>query len=195
MACRGCVNLQCSCFTANSGSTVAVGNGSQYAPFTFRPNYTPYPRPFGHLLSITASQTLDGAAYTAFEPTTPDIDQGGNMRTGNGTSLTVPADGLYLVGFVFPFAGVATDNLNDNFSLRRNGVQVATTSFANTSTVISGQLSFASAQSLLDLNATDVLDVYVERVAGAGTVNVVYILSGTTGVSPQLWAVWMGGPI
>lgn len=195
MACRGCVNLQCNCFTVNSDSTITIGNGSQYAPFTFRPDYIPTPRPFGHLYSLTASQTLDGAPYSLFEPTTPDIDQGGNMRTGNGTSLTVTADGLYLAGFMLPFAGVATADLNDNFSLRRNAIQVATATFAHTSTVIPSQLSFMSAQSLLDLNAGDILDVFVERIAGAGTVNVVSGTSGTTGYTPQLWAVWMGGPI
>lgn len=197
MACRGCVNLQCNCFSVNSDSTITVGNGSQYAPFTFRPDYIPTPRPFGHLYSLTASVPLDGAAYNAFEPTTPDIDQGGNMRTGNATSLTVPAggDGLYLAGFMIPFAGLAVADLNDNFSLRRNGTQVATMTFAHTSTVIGSQLSFMSAQSLLDLNAGDVLDVFVERVAGVGSVAVVSGTSGTTGYPPQLWAVWMGGPI
>lgn len=195
MACRGCVNLQCNCFTANSDSTITVGNGSQYAPFTFRPDYTPFPRPFGHLWSLTASQALDGAPYSLFEPTTPDIDQGGNMRTGNGTSLTASADGLYLVGFLLPFAAQAVDNLNDDFSLRRNGTKVATATFANTSTVVASQLSFMSAQSLLDLNSGDVIDVFVERVAGAGNVAVVSGSSGSTGYNPQLWAFWMGGPI
>lgn len=195
MACRGCVNLQCNCFTANSESTITIGNGSQYAPFTFRPDYIPTPRPFGHLYSLTASQALDGAPYSLFEPTTPDIDQGGNMRTGNATSLTASADGLYLAGFFLPFAGQAVDNLNDNFSLRRNGIQVVTATFAHNATVVPSQLSFISAQSLLDLNAGDVLDVFVERIAGVGSVAVVSGATGQTGYTPQIWAVWMGGPI
>lgn len=189
MACRGCVNLQCNCFTAASDSTTTIGNGNTYAPFTFRPNYIPTPRPFGHLYGIQ-NQSLDGAVYSLFEAITPDIDQGGNMRTGNATSLTARADGIHLIGMSVPFSGVATADLNDAFSLRRNGVQVSTGTFAHGGTLTGGQLEFMSATTLLDLNTGDTIDVFVERVAGAGTVSVVGVTAPV-----HLWAIWMGGPI
>lgn len=194
MACRGCVNLQCNCFTKNSSTTTTVGNGTPYAPFTFRPNYTPFPRPFGHLYGLT-DQSLDGAPYTLFEPTTPDIDQGGNMRTGNGTSLTARADGLYLVGVSIPADAVATDNLNDNFSIRKNGTQESTVTYAHNSTTTGGLIVFLSTTTLLDLNTGDVLDLFVERISGAGSVAVDFANSAGIGIVPHLWALWLGGPI
>lgn len=195
MACRGCVNLQCSCFTKNSDSTITVGNGAQYAPFTFRPNYTPFPRPFGHLYGPN-DQSLDGAPYSLFETTTPDIDQGGNMNTGNRTSLTATVDGLYLVGVSVTLLAVATDGLNDNFSIRKNSsIQVATTTYAHNATTAAGQILFMTASTLVDLNTGDTIDLFVERVAGAGTVSVEFLQIGVLGVMPHLWAVWMGGPI
>lgn len=192
MACRGCVNLQCNCFTKNSSTTTTVGNGSPYAPFTFRPNYTPFPRPFGDLYALNPQLGLDGAPFTNFELVTPDIDQGGNMRTGNATSLTARVDGIYLVGITVPSDTVATDNLNDNFSIRKNGgTQVGTVTFAHNSTTSAGLFMVHSVTTLLDLNTGDTLDLYVERVAGAGTVP----LTTSPGVALRLWAIWMGGPI
>lgn len=195
MACRGCANLQCNCFTTDSDTVDTIGNGSQYAPFTFRPNYIPTPRPFGHLWGLQ-DQSLDGAPYSLFEPTTPDIDQGGNMRTGNGISLTARADGLYLIGFQVPFQTVATDGLVDNFSLRKNSTTlVTTTTYSHATTTPGGNLVFASSVTLLDLNTGDTVDLFIERVVGAGTVTVDFISSSGTGVSPHLWGIWMGGPI
>ncbi len=196
MACQGCANLQCNCFTANSETTDTLGNGSQYAPFTFRPNYIPTPRPFGHLWGLT-DQSLDGAPYSLFEVASPDIDQGGNMNIGNRTSLRVPADGIYLVGMMVPFQAV-NQNLTDNFSVRRNGsVPVSTGSYVHSTTTVAGALVFISTTTLVDLNVGDTLDLYVERVFGAGTVTVDFTDGGgfSTGVPPQLWAIWMGGPI
>lgn len=193
MACRGCANQQCNCFTENSASTITQGNGSQYAPFTFRPDYVPFPRPFGHLYGRTA-QMLDGAPYSVFEAATnPDLDQGGNMNTGNRTNLTATADGLYLVGCSAPIITVSTDNLIDNITIRRNGVQVSTGTWVNTaSTHVMTVLM--STVTLLDLNTGDLLDMFVERVAGAGTITVNFVAA--TGVfHPHLWAIWMGGAI
>ena len=194
MACRGCANLQCNCFTKSSESIIASGNGSQYAPFTFRPDYVPYPRPFGHIYGKT-DQSLDGAPYSLFEAISADVlDQGGNMNVGNRTSLVVPADGIYLVGTTIPFDSVMTDGLNDNFSLRRNGVQVSTGTWAHAA-ASHVAVMFMCTTTLLDLNTGDVLDVYIERVAGAGTVTVDYNVTTNFTAHPHLWAVWMGGPI
>lgn len=195
MACRGCTNLQCNCFTINSATSDTVGNGSQYAPFTFRPNAVPFPRPFGHIFGIT-DQSLDGAPYSLFETTTPDIDRGGNLNTGNRTNLTITADGLYLVGMNAPFQTVATDNLNDNFSIRKNSsTQVSTGTFAHNSVTAGGALMFMSTVTLLDLNVGDTLDLFVERIAGAGTVTIDFVDASGTGAIPRIWAIWMGGPI
>lgn len=192
MACRGCANLQCNCFTANSETTNTVGNGAQYAPFTFRPNYIPFPRPFGSMYGLT-NQPLDGAAYTQFPSVTPDIDHGGNMITGNGTNLTATAKGIYLVGVQAPFLGVATDNLNDAISIRRNGIQVSTVTFAHSSALTGGPSVIMSTTTLLNLNINDTLDLFVERVAGAGTVSVQFVDFGAfESATPRLWAVWMG---
>ncbi len=195
MACQGCANLQCNCFTTDSATTETVGNGSQYAPFTFRPSYVPSPRPFGHLWGLT-DQSLDGATYTLFETTSPDLDQGGNMNIGNRTSLIVPADGLYLVGINVPFQAV-NQALIDSFSVRRNGVQISTESYAHNATTVNASLVFSSTTTLVDLTTGDVLDLFVERVSGAGTVTVDFVDGGgfSTAVPPHLWAVWMGGPI
>lgn len=195
MGCRGCVNLQCSCFTNSSDTTMAVGNGSPYAPFTFRPSAVPFPRPFGHLYGTTPTQNLDGAAYTGFDAVTPDIDSGGNMRTGNGTSLTAPVDGIYLTGVMVPYLCVNTNNLNDNFSIRRNAVQVATVTYAHNSTTTNGLIVMMSNTTLLDLNAGDTLDLFVERVAGAGSVAVTSFYSGGVSYNPHLWSIWLGGEI
>lgn len=194
MACRGCVNQQCNCFTNSSDTADSVGNGTPYAPFTFRPSAIPFPRPFGHLYGIQ-NQSLDGAAYSLFEAATPDIDLGGNMRTGNGTSLTVPADGIYLTGVTIPFLTVATDNLNDNFSIRRNGVQVSTVTYAHNSTTTAGVTVLESTTTILDLNVGDTLDLFVERVAGAGTVTVSFATAGGVAFIPRLWSIWLGGGI
>lgn len=195
MGCRGCTNLQCSCFTTGSDSTVTVGNGTQYAPFTFRPDYTPFPRPFGSMYGLT-DQVLDGAPYSLFPANTPDIDHGGNMRTGNGTNLTATADGIYLVGIVVPFIAQAVADLNDAVSIRRNSVQVSTVTFAHT-TALGGEMVLISTTTLLDLNTGDLLDLFVERVGGAGSITVKYILGddNPAWAAPRLWAVWMGGMI
>ncbi len=196
MPCRGCDNLQCNCFTGNSESTETVGNGSQYAPFTFRPNYIPSPRPFGHMWGLT-DQSLDGAPYSLFETTTPDIDQGGNMNAGNRTRLVVPADGVYLVGFTASFQAVNVDSI-DNFSVRRNSsVPLSTGTFVHNTSIANGSLMFMTSTTLVNLIEGDTLDLYVERVVGAGTVTVDFTDGGgfSTAVGPHLWAVWMGGPI
>lgn len=193
MACRGCTNLQCNCFTKDSDSVDAQGNGSQYAPFTFRPNYIPTPRPFGHLYGRT-DQSLDGAAYTLFEAVSTDVlDQGGNMNVGNRTSLIVPADGIYLVGATIPFGTIAAD-LVDNFSIRRNNVQVSTASYAQTTTQHLLTV-FMSTTTLLDLNTGDVLDLYLERMVGVGSVTIDWNMATNFTSHPHLWAIWMGGPI
>lgn len=194
MACRGCVNLQCNCFTENSASTISKGNGSQYAPFTFRPDYVPFPRPFGHIYG-REPETLDGAPYTKFAAITdPDLNQGGNMNTGNRTRLTAPADGLYLVGCTAPIHTDSVDGRTDNISLRRNGVQVSTGTWVNLAGI---QLMtvLMSTTTLLDLNTGDTVDMFVERVAGTGMVSVHFLGISSIGFHPHLWAVWLGGPI
>lgn len=197
MACQGCANLQCNCFTANSDTTTTVGNGTQYAPFTFRPLDTPFPRPFGSMYGLT-DVSLDAATYSLFPNTSPDIDRGGNMILGNGTNLRASADGIYLVGILVPFTSATVDNLIDAFTIRRNGIQVATISYATSSTVVGATIAVMSTTTILDLNTGDLLDLFVERVAGAGTVSVAHF-SGAfdpmDGTVPRLWAMWMGGPI
>lgn len=193
MACRGCTNLQCNCFTTNSDSVTTVGNGSQYAPFTFRPRDTPFPRPFGSLYGLS-NASLDAATYSLFPNTSPDIDHGGNMIVGNGTNLRATADGIYLVGMQIPLESAALDNLIDAFSIRRNGIQVSTVSYAPNSTVQPAADVIMSTVTILDLNTGDLLDVFVERVAGAGSINVDYAPS-IGGFIPRLWAMWMGGQI
>lgn len=195
MPCRGCSNLQCNCFTSNSDSVDAFGNGSQYAPFTFRPNNIPTPRPFGATYGTADQASMDGTVYTNFSNAPPFLNQGGDMIAGNGTHLTARADGIYLVGMQASFAAVATDNLNDSFSLRKNGVQVTSITFANTSTVSGGLITIMTSTTLLDMNTGDTLDLFAERIAGAGTITMEYFDLGGTIVAPRIWAVWMGGPI
>lgn len=193
MACRGCANQQCNCFTMNSASTITLGNGSQYAPFTFRPDYVPFPRPFGHIYG-RAFQALDGAPYSLFEIVTdPDLDQGGNMNTGNRTSLTAPADGLYLVGISAPILTAPMDGEIDNITIRKNAVHVSTVSWANTALVHAMRI-LISTTTLLDLNSGDTVDMFVERTALAGNVTISFF-AGTATFHPHLWAIWMGGPI
>lgn len=197
MACQGCANLQCNCFTSNSDTTTTVGNGTQYAPFTFRPLDTPFPRPFGSMYGLT-DVSLDGATYSSFPTSSPDIDHGGNMIVGNGTNLRASADGIYLVGVQVPLTSATVDNLIDAFSIRRNGVQVATISYAPNATVSGGTVVVMSTVTIQDLNTGDLLDLFVERVAGAGSVSVTHYVGGGTsldGTAPRLWAMWMGGPI
>lgn len=194
MACRGCANLQCNCFTKDTDTVTSTGNGTQYAPFTFRPKYTPSPRPFGHLYGRT-DQALDGAPYSLFDVITdPDIDQGGNMNVGNRTSLVVPSAGIYLVGITVPFMTVATDPLIDNFTIRKNTTPVSTGTFVHNASFVAS-LAFVSATTLLDLNVNDVLDCYVERLVGAGTVTVDSAVAANFVSHVHLWAIWMGGPI
>lgn len=196
MACRGCTNLQCNCFTANSDSTITKGNGSQYAPFTFRPDYVPFPRPFGHLFG-RSDQSLDGAVYSLFEVVSfSDVDGGGNMNTGNRTTLTVPAggDGLYLAGITVPYDTTSIDGQVNNFSLRKNGIQVSTATWDDSSSV-HVMVAVMTATTLLDLNAGDTLDCFVERVVGAGSVTVQFFDASAVVFHPHMWAVWMGGPI
>lgn len=197
MACQGCANLQCNCFTANGGTTTTVGNGTQYAPFTFRPSHTPSPRPFGSMYGLT-DVSLDGATYSSFPNNSPDLDHGGNMIVGNGINLRASADGIYLVGVQVPLVSATVDNLIDAFSIRRNGTQVATISYAPNSTVPGGTIVVMSTTTILDLNSGDLLDLFVERVAGAGTVSVTHYSDASTsldGTTPRLWAMWIGGPI
>lgn len=191
MSCKGCANLQCNCFTEDTETTITNGNGTQYAPSTFRPNYTPYPRPFGHLYGRTP-QNLNGSPYSLFDIITdPVIDQGGNMNVGNRTSLVVPADGLYLVGITVPFITEEVDPLIDNFSIRRNSMQVSTATFVHNTTFDSSSV-IMSTTTLLDLNFGDVLDCFVDRMIGGGTVTVdADVVSRNT----HLWATWMAGPI
>lgn len=195
MPCRGCSNLQCNCFTGNSDTVNTRGNGSQYAPFTFRPNNLPTPRPFGVTYGAADQATMDGTVYTNFANVTPDLNRGGNMIVGNGTNLRATADGLYLVGIQASFAAQAVDNLNDVFSLRRNGTQVTSIMFAHASTVFAGLITIMTTTTLLDLNTGDNLDLFAERLGGAGTITMEFFESGGVMYVPRIWAVWMGGPI
>lgn len=195
MACRGCANTQCSCFTANSATVNKLGNGSQYSPFTFRPNNIPTPRPFGILNGFTDAPTIDNAAYTGFGASTPDLDLGGNMVTGNGTNLTARANGLHLVGIQTMSVGQAIADLNDGFFIRRNGVQVSGVTFAHTGTTFSGQTIMMTTTTLLDLNTGDLLDLFVDRMAGAGTIALDPNIAAGIGTPVRLWAIWMGGEI
>lgn len=193
MACRGCANLQCGCFAASSDTVTNRGNGSQYAPFTFRPDNLPSPRPFGVMYG-NVDQNLDNATYTGFAATTPDIDLGGNMITGNATSLTCRFDGIHIIGIQTISAGQAVADLNDEFTIRRNGSKVSTITFAHTASVFAGQAIFMSTTTLLDLRVGDTLDLFIDRVSGAGNVVIDTTATGVGSV-PRLWAVWMGGKI
>lgn len=115
------------------------------------------------------------------------------MITGNGTSLKVTVDGLYLVGGVVDITGLNTDNLIDNISIRKNGsTQVSTATFVHSTTTTLGGKVPLTTTSLLDLNTDDILDLFVERVVGAGTVQIALFQEP---YYTNLWAVWMGGPI
>lgn len=196
MPCKGCSNSLCNCFSASTQTVTTVGNGNSYSPLTFRPLATPFPRPFGHLQGAT-SQPLDGAPYTLFPSTTvEDIDAGGNMVVGDGRNLRAPVDGLYVINFTCKVGNTAVDNLNDNFSLRKNGTTfLSTATYGHLSSVPSGTTIFVCSTTLVDLNQNDTIDLYVERVAGVGNVDVSYAVINGVNMYIQLWGFWIAGPI
>lgn len=199
MSCQSCGG-RCTCFTMNSETTISIGNGSQYAPFTFRPDYTPFRRPYGFAWK-NIDQGLVNAASTVitFQSDSQSIGPvpGGNMFDPviSTTRITASVSGLYLVGSQYSITGNNVDQQIRTF-IRLNGVTgVVTRTFVQNATNLSGIQN--SISTLVNLTAGDYLEL-VMTVLGTSA-PVVKGINADVGTGydnfTYFWANWMGSMV
>lgn len=191
-ACRGCGQQQiCTCSFASPCSdpncVTLTGSGRSYAPFNFRPNNVPLPRPYGFIRRLGFNQVFPASSVEtpiAFDDGTATPFSGGMINSAFPDRLIVPVNGYYLIqGFANTDTPTAAGN--DILSIKINGT-----------TVLAGQIgAVEDGKSLVlldDLFVGDYIQLVLSTPAGGNTTT---LQSDTTygfvSAIPFLWAQWM----
>ena len=192
-ACRGCGQQQiCTCAFASACSdpncATLTGSGRSYAPYNFRPNNVPLPRPYGLIRRTSLSDQVIPASSVnipiAFDGSNEVPFSGGMFSAALPDRLTVPISGYYLIN-----AYVNTDTPaavgNDILHILINGTTVLASQI--------GAVEDSKTITLLDdLTVGDYIQAAISTPAGGNTT--VLHTDATLGFincAPRLWAQWM----
>lgn len=191
-ACRGCGQQQiCSCAFASACSDVncatLTGSGRSYAPYNFRPNNVPLPRPYGFTRRIGLNQVIAASSVNVpinFDNVSANPFSGGMASSAQPDRLTVPISGYYLIQ-----AYVNTDTPaavgNDILHILINGVTVLASQIG----AVEGSKSIVL---LDDLTIGDYIQAALSTPAGGNTTTLQSDATfGFASAIPFLWAQWM----
>ena len=159
--------------SANFGSIV---NAPSFNGYLTSGNVSQFTNDAGYVGSATVTPTVvvhrggvdayTSATYTRVTWDVEDLDVSNNMST---TGFTAPTNGLYLVAYNITHeatGGAATMGVQ----IRKNNVSYVPLVGAGTSSG-SGDLVTISGESIMSLNAADVVEMFCNRINGAGQAN------------------------
>lgn len=179
--------------TPAASCATLTGNGRTYAPYNYRPNNVPLPRPYGHIRRADSDQIIaaGGSTPIIFEyDDTRDFPAGDFFSGGmtdivaQPTRLTAPVDGYYLIGGTFSYEdGIA------RLEFVKNGNLVITVHTGNTDP------GTISAMTITALAAGDYITMNANNPSAGPIVVLVNMLPnpflGVSATHPQLWAQWV----
>jgi hypothetical protein len=186
----------CTCFTGNSATATARGNGSISHPFNFVPNHIPNPRPCGHITRSLTVQTLTANIENLVIFDTDQHPFNGGMTllgelTFPSSRLTAPVSGKYLVGGFVVLSNPGAGNIS-NLSIGKNGTTTDFEVRKSSQDPGGGTRIMMDVMSLISLSAFDYLELYVFTTLALDITISNTDFGATFNCPASLWAQWVG---
>lgn len=177
--------------TEGSSCVVAEGNGTLSHPFQFHSSDIPHPRPFGFIRQTVEQTNFDPAGASFIMPFNEDptgINGGMVDLVAFPTRLTIPFDGVYMIGAFLAISADATDSFRARLRVN-NGFTSNTPINLRVEIPSATPTRLYSLMTLYSFIAGDYFELVLD---GSTTMDAIVIDDGMV-TKPTMWAQWVGG--